>query len=413
MTAICSICQEKLTSGKTFALSLCGHVCCDDCLLQWASRNNPPNRLECPMCRKKHSYPKNTVKLFFEEEKSEGEMLRAEIRSVMKLVEDCVKEPNEAGLKRVLKELKSVSSNAKKLKEPQATASMINGLDAMISHLSKKLAPVQSTDQLNAELDAARKANERLLGENARLARHSASLEARNSSYVQDMRVLAENCTTLTLARDESVRESSHLRDQLQRQRQHVSALEKQLAKCEQTKDTAREQLLALKKRYKNMSETNKSLTLEVNRALANKNAADRSAMPPPASRISRKESIVSIRSDSSGPNDANTPITLLDSDEEAPQGGSESSDVEFISESEDADMDPRPNFRELKPVKKPVALFPIPQAASASRTPTAPKPTVQKRRLALMSSNSGVELRNGRTTSLVALGPKRSRRSA
>ncbi|KAG8738549.1 hypothetical protein FRC12_016719, partial [Ceratobasidium sp. 428] len=141
MTAICSICQEKLSSGNAFGLSGCGHAYCIECLLQWMNRNNPPNRFECPMCRKKHSYPKGTIKLFFEEEKSESETFRAEIRSVMKIIEGCVEEPTEAGLKKVLDELKSVSQNAKKLKEPQATASMINGLDAMVSHLSKKLAP--------------------------------------------------------------------------------------------------------------------------------------------------------------------------------------------------------------------------------------------------------------------------------
>ncbi|KAG8716247.1 hypothetical protein FRC08_009700, partial [Ceratobasidium sp. 394] len=158
MTAICSICQEKLTSGNAFGLSGCGHVCCSDCLIQWMSRGNAPNRFECPMCRKKHTYPKGTIKLFFEEEKSESDSLRAEIRSVMRVIEGCVEEPTEAGLRQVLDQLRAVSQSAKKLKEPQATASMINGLDAMVSHLSKKLAPVQSAEQLNEELDAARRA---------------------------------------------------------------------------------------------------------------------------------------------------------------------------------------------------------------------------------------------------------------
>jgi hypothetical protein len=74
------------------------------------------------MCRKKHSYPKNTIKLFFEEEKSETALLRSEIRSVMKLVEGCAQNPTEATLAKVLKELKSASSNSKKLQESQVTA---------------------------------------------------------------------------------------------------------------------------------------------------------------------------------------------------------------------------------------------------------------------------------------------------
>ncbi|KAG9104559.1 hypothetical protein FRC06_001339 [Ceratobasidium sp. 370] len=361
------------------------------------------------MCRKKHTYPKGTIKLFFEEEKSESESLRAEIRSVMKVIEGCVEEPTEASLKKVLDQLKAVSQSAKKLKEPQATASMINGLDAMVSHLSKKLAPVQSTERLNGELDAARRAVDRLTQENARLSSQCANLEVRNATYINDINTLARTSTELTRDRNEFARENSHLQEQMQRQRQKISSLQKDLAECQEGRESARERILILKKKLKSAGDANDSLRLQINQPLSEKNTTNRSTMPPPASRISRRESIVSIKSDSS----PDSPITLVDSDEEeGPRGGSESSDVEFISDSENAHRDPKPKFHELKPVKKPVALFPLAPQASASKAATTPKPTVQKRRLAITPSTSGLELRNGKTTSLVALGPKRSRRS-
>ncbi|KAG9126853.1 hypothetical protein FRC07_001710 [Ceratobasidium sp. 392] len=347
------------------------------------------------MCRKKHNYPKGTIKLFFEEEKSEAELLRSEIRSVMKAIEDCVGEPTEAGLKRVLEELKSVSRNAKKLKEPQATASMINGLDAMVSHLSKKLAPVQSAEQLNAELDAARETADRLARENYRLGSQCANLEVRNAAYVNDINMLARNSTELTRARDMAARENSHLQEQMQRQRQKIASLQKELSECQDGRESARERIVLLKKKLKNATDTNESLKSQINRTLVEKNT-NRPVMPPP--RMKHRESIVSIKSDSA----PDTPITLVDSDEEDPQGGSESSDVEFISDSDNAHRDPKPKFHELKPVKKPVALFPLAPQASASKAAMTPKPTVQKRRLAITPSTSGVELRNGKTTSLL-----------
>ncbi|KAG8748482.1 hypothetical protein FRC10_003615 [Ceratobasidium sp. 414] len=370
------------------------------------------------MCRKKHTYPKGTIKLFFEEEKSESEALRAEIRSVMKVIEGCAEEPTEAALKKVLDQLKAVSQSTKKLKEPQATAraygrcggkSMINGLDAMVSHLSKKLAPVQSAEQLNGELDAARRAVDRLTQENARLSSQCANIETRNAAYINDINTLARASTELTRDRDAFARDNSHLQEQMQRQRQKISSLQKELSECQEGRESARERILILKKKLKSANDANDSLKLQINRPLSEKNTTSRSTMPPPKSRISRRESIVSIKSDSA----PESPITLVDSDEEtSPLGGSESSDVEFISDSENALRDPKPKFHELKPVKKPVAFFSLAPQASASKAAPTPKPTVQKRRLAITPSTSGLELRNGKTTSLVALGPKRSRRS-
>lgn len=117
---VCLLCLVDLLG--TCANDNAGHVCCDGCLIQWAARNNPPNRVDCPMCRKRHSYPKNTIKLFFEEEKSEPELFRSEVRSVIKLVQQCADEPSGATLANVVEELKAVSRTAKKLKEHQVSA---------------------------------------------------------------------------------------------------------------------------------------------------------------------------------------------------------------------------------------------------------------------------------------------------
>ncbi|KAG9076541.1 hypothetical protein FS749_011634 [Ceratobasidium sp. UAMH 11750] len=194
----------------------------------------------------------------------------------------------------------------------------------------------------------------------------------------------------------------------MQRQRQKISSLQKELSECQEGRESARERIVILKKKLKSSNDANDALKLQINQPLSEKDTNKRPTMPPPASRIAHRESIISIKSDSA----PDTPITLLDSDEEiGPLSGSESSDVEFISDSENPHRDPKPKFYELKPVRKPVALFPLAPQASASKAASTPK-TVQKRRLAITPSTSGVELRNGKTTSLVALGPKRSRRS-
>jgi hypothetical protein len=163
----------------------------------------------------------------------------------------------------------------------------------------------------------------------------------------------------------------------------------------------------------KNMTEANESLTSQINRTLSERTpsvAPNRPILPHPLPRASRRDSIVSIRSDSS----PDTHITLVSSDDgEGSQQGFESSDVEFISDSENAHRDPMPKFREikLKPVKTPAAFFQLAPQASTSKAASAPKPSVQKRKLVTPTDVPGLELRNGKTMRLVATGPKRSKR--
>lgn len=74
------------------------------------------------MCRKRHTYPKHAIKLYFEEEKSEVETFRSEIRSVMKLVQKCAQGPSGAGLAGVVNDLKNLSSKGKKIGDSDVTA---------------------------------------------------------------------------------------------------------------------------------------------------------------------------------------------------------------------------------------------------------------------------------------------------
>ncbi|KAF8605143.1 hypothetical protein BDV93DRAFT_522010 [Ceratobasidium sp. AG-I] len=411
MTAICSICQEKLSSGHAFVLSLCGHVCCDGCLIQWAARNNPPNRVDCPMCRKKHSYPKNTIKLFFEEEKSEPELFRSEIRAVIRLVQQCADEPSGATLANVVEELKALSKTAKKLKEHQVSAASVNGLDAMVSHLSKKLAPMQSTENLHAELLNAQAAIEQFAAENTQLRRQYADSRARLDVYANKVNALSQDNSRITQDYSTLSRQQVHMEEQIARQRQKAATLQKQLSECEESRDNARERILHMKKKCQNLSATNEMLKLQVNRALSERKPSVSSERPTASRSMPRpapRHSVISI-----GSSPGSDLVTFLTSGDDDQGGqGSESSSVEFISDSDDENQDPMPKYRAIKPVKPPAGLFgPAPQASSSK--PMLAKPP-QKRKLALpgRAPPAGLELRNGKLTGVVVTGPKRTRKA-
>jgi hypothetical protein len=153
-------------------------------------------------------------------------------------------------------------------------------------------------------------------------------------------------------------------------------------------------------------------LRLQVNRPLS----ARRPPVPPPshsaaahsAPRLSRRGSIISIRSQSS-PDTNHVTLVSSDDDRHLP---SESSSVEFISDTENTHHDPMPKFHELKlkPVKPPTALFQHTPQASSSKVNSSK--SVQKRKLvAVPPGPTGLELRNGKLTGLATTGPKRSKK--
>lgn len=153
---------------------------------------------------------------------------------------------------------------------------------------------------------------------------------------------------------------------------------------------------------------TNEALKLQVNRVLTERKPSvpsERPIVSRPMSRPTPRQSVISV-----GSSPGSDLVTLLSSgNEDQGDRASESSSVEFIS---DSDEDPHPKFREIKPVKTPAGLFgPAPQASSSKATPAKPP---QKRKLAVptRAPPAGLELRNGKLTGVVVTGPKRTRKA-
>ncbi|CAE6425115.1 unnamed protein product [Rhizoctonia solani] len=403
MTAICSICQEKLQSGRAVVLSLCGHVLCEGCLHQWAARNNPANRVDCPMCRKKHSYPRQTHKLFFEEEQNRAEILRNEIRTVMNQVERCAGDGNS--VKGVIAELKKLSDEAKRLNDPSVTQATTSGLDAMITHLSKKLTPLRSAEELEQSLADTLRELDRIVKENKNSTTQCKELEAKLAAQRSEAEAKAR---TIEAMRQESDR-ARRIEAQMVKMKADQEALKKELRKAQEERENAREKILVLKRKNYNLVTTNESLKTDLNLSLSTRlppSTRQPPSQPTPTKRTSRG-SIISIRSQSSPETKF---VTLVSSDNEG-RKAPESSSVQFISDDDD---EPIPAFREIKQKIKPVKplLFQQTPQASTSRPPR----SVQKRKLAATvpntPANGGLELRNGKLTGLVATGPKRSKKA-
>ncbi|CAE6470608.1 unnamed protein product [Rhizoctonia solani] len=400
MTAICSICQEKLKTERAVVLSLCGHVLCDSCLQQWAARSNAPTRVECPMCRRKHTYPKQAHKLYFEEEQDEAKIFRNEIRNVMKLVERCESDGNS--VKGVIAELKKLSDKGEKLDDPSVTQATISGLDAMINYLSKKLAPLRSAEELEQSLADTISELERSVNENQRLTTQRKDLETKLAAQRSETEARMQMIEAM---KKESER-ARRIEAQMAKMKAEQEELKKELKKTREDKEIAREKILVLKRKNQNLMTTNESLKTDLNMSL--------STRPPPSTYQSpsptKRGSIISIRSQSSPESKF---VSLISSDDDKKHKVSESSSVQFISD--DDDDEPVPTFRELKskikPVK-PIALFQQVPQASTSRPPR----SVQKRKLAASvpttPNTGGLELRNGKLTGLVSTGPKRSKRA-
>ncbi|CAE6521483.1 unnamed protein product [Rhizoctonia solani] len=401
MTAICSICQEKLQSELASVLSLCGHVLCNECLHQWAARSNPPNRVECPMCRRKHSYPKQTQKLFFEEELDQAKIFRNEIRSVMGMVERCAGDGNS--IKGVIDGLKKLSAQGKQISDQSITQVTISGLDAMINHLSKRLGPIREKEEIQQSLADAIRELDQTIDKNKQLAAQGRDLEARLAAQRFETEARARKIEEM---RQESER-ARRMEAQMAKMKADHDALKKELKKTREERENAREKILVLKRKNHNLTTTNESLKTDLNLSLSTRLPPSACQSPSPTKRLSRG-SIISIRSQSSPETKF---VSLISSDDEEHKA-SESSSVQFISDDDD---EPAPNFRELKqkikPVK-PIALFQQVPQASTSRPPR----SVQKRKLAASVPNTpatgGLELRNGKLTGLVATGPKRSKKA-
>ncbi|CEL57727.1 TRAF-interacting protein [Rhizoctonia solani AG-1 IB] len=397
MTAICSICQEKLQCGAAVVLSLCGHVLCEGCLHQWASRNNPANRVDCPMCRKKHSYPRQTHKLYFEEEQNQAEFFRNELRNVMNQVERCTGDGNS--VKGVIAELKKLSDEAKRLDDPSVTQATTSGLDAMITHLSKKLTPLRSAEELEHSLADTLRELDRIVKENKNSVNQRKELEAKLAAQRSETEAKAR---AIEAMRQESER-ARRLELQMAKMKAEQEALKKELRKVQEEKELAREKILVLKRKNNNLITTNESLKVDLNLSLSTRLPP---SQPTPTKRHSRG-SIISIPSHSSPETKF---VTLVSSDDEG-RKPSESSSVQFISDDDD---EPVPVFREIKQKIKPVKplLFQQTLQASTSRPPK----SAQKRKLATSvpntPANGGLELRNGKLTGLAATGPKRSKKA-
>jgi chromosome segregation ATPase len=119
----------------------------------------------------------------------------------------------------------------------------------MVTHLSKKLAPVQSTEQLNAALAVAQKETQRHARDNTKLSSQCAKLEARNATYISELNAQARSNAELMRNYETLSREHSLLQEQSQRQRQRMSSLQKQLSECEDGREQARERVVTLRKK--------------------------------------------------------------------------------------------------------------------------------------------------------------------
>lgn len=125
----------------------------------------------------------------------------------------------------------------------------MNGLDAMVSHLSKKLAPMQSTENLNAELAEAQAAVEQIAAENTQLRRQYADSRAREDVYANKLRAVSQDNSRITQEFSTLARQQLHMEEQIARQRQKAATLQKQVNDLEESRDSARERIVHMKKK--------------------------------------------------------------------------------------------------------------------------------------------------------------------
>ncbi|KAH7344986.1 hypothetical protein B0J17DRAFT_23995 [Rhizoctonia solani] len=248
MTAICLVCQETLQSGRAVALSFCGHILCDSCLQQWAERSNPPTRVECPMCRKRHTYPKNTHKLYFEVEQDEVKTFRNEIKNVMSLVERCAGDGNS--VKGLIDELKKLSDKGKRIDDPSVTRATISGLDAMINHLSKRLAPLRSAEEIEQSLADTIRELDRVVHENKNLTTKHKYLEGKLAAQRSETEARTQIIESM---RQESER-ALRIEAQLAKMKAEREQLKKELSKTREEREIAREKILVLKRKPQDRS---------------------------------------------------------------------------------------------------------------------------------------------------------------
>ncbi|CAE6469853.1 unnamed protein product [Rhizoctonia solani] len=275
----------------------------------------------------------------------------------------------------------------------------------MINHLSKKLAPLRSAEELEQSLADTIRELDRIVSENERLITQRKELEAKLAAQCSETEAMIQ---TIQAMKQESER-ARRIEVQIAKMKGEQEALKKELKKTREERENAREKILVLKRKNHNLMTTNESLKTDLNLSLSTRPPPSTCQSPSPTKRHSRG-SIISIRSQSSPESKY---VSLVSSDDDERHKASKSSSVQFISD--DEDEEPAPTFRELKskikPVK-PIALFQQVPQASTSRPPR----SVQKRKLAASvpatPNTGGLELRNGKLTGLVATGPKRSKKA-
>ncbi|CCO26895.1 hypothetical protein BN14_00927 [Rhizoctonia solani AG-1 IB] len=290
----------------------------------------------------------------------------------------------------------------------------------MITHLSKKLTPLRSAEELEHSLADTLRELDRIVKENKNSVNQRKELEAKLAAQRSETEAKAR---AIEAMRQESER-ARRLELQMAKMKAEQEALKKELRKVQEEKELAREKILVLKRKVgiithmdihipflcgcdmgnnNNLITTNESLKVDLNLSLSTRLPP---SQPTPTKRHSRG-SIISIPSHSSPETKF---VTLVSSDDEG-RKPSESSSVQFISDDDD---EPAPVFREIKQKIKPVKplLFQQTLQASTSRPPK----SAQKRKLATSvpntPANGGLELRNGKLTGLAATGPKRSKKA-
>ncbi|KAF8761528.1 Insulinase (Peptidase family M16) [Rhizoctonia solani] len=277
----------------------------------------------------------------------------------------------------VIAELKKLSDGAKKLDNPSVTQATTSGLDAMITHLSKKLAPLRSAEELEQSLADTLRELDRALKEHKNSVTQRKELEAKLAAQRSEMEAKTR---TIDAMRQESER-ARRIEAQMTKMKAEQEALKKELKKAQEDREDARERILVLKRRNHNLVTTNESLKLDLNLSLsARPPSPTRQPSEPTPTKRSSRGSVISIRSQSSPDTKF---VSLVSSDDEV-RKPTESSSVQFISDDDD---EPTLMFREIKQKIRPVKplLFQQIPHASSSRPPR----SVRKRKLAASVPNT------------------------
>lgn len=119
----------------------------------------------------------------------------------------------------------------------------------MVTHLSKKLAPMQSTEDLHAQLADVQASLEQYAAENTQLLHQYTQSRGREDVWANKVKALSQENAQLGQEYTLLVRQQAHMEEQIARQRQKATSLQNQLNECEESRDAARERILQMKKK--------------------------------------------------------------------------------------------------------------------------------------------------------------------